>query len=243
MSLDLTELAVEFGTDKWGVHRYTPHYQRHLEHLRGEKFTLLEIGIGGYARKRRSGASLKMWRWFFPQARIVGLDIEDKSFLDGGHVATYLGDQTDPAILQRIVEEQGAPLRRDRRRQPHPRARPGDLRHPVPAACRTARSTASRTSRRPTGRRGAEPSTRRRRAPRWTWSRTSSTVSTTRSSSSTGYEPSYTDTPRPKAVHCYHNLVVIEKGDNVEGSNRDTAAHTFHGSNDDPAPTNSPETT
>ncbi|UUZ57759.1 hypothetical protein [Nocardioides sp. B-3] len=29
MSLDLTELAVEFGTDKWGVHRYTPHYQRH----------------------------------------------------------------------------------------------------------------------------------------------------------------------------------------------------------------------
>jgi hypothetical protein len=51
-----------------------------------------------------------------------------------------------------------------------------------------------------------------------------------------GYESSYTD-KHVKAVHCYHNLVVIEKGDNVEGSNRDTAAHTFHGTNDDPAET------
>ena len=67
MSLDLTELAVEFGTDKWGVHRYTPHYQRHLEHLRDEKFVLLEIGIGGYTRKRRSGASLKMWQLVLPE--------------------------------------------------------------------------------------------------------------------------------------------------------------------------------
>ena len=34
-----------------------------------------------------------------------------------------------------------------------------------------------------------------------------------------GYQPSYTDR-HVRAVHCYHNLVVIEKGDNVEGSNR-----------------------
>ena len=31
---DLTALATHFGTDKWGVHRYTPHYERHLQHLR-----------------------------------------------------------------------------------------------------------------------------------------------------------------------------------------------------------------
>ena len=35
-AMSLTELAEEFGTDKWGVHRYTPHYERHLQHLRGE---------------------------------------------------------------------------------------------------------------------------------------------------------------------------------------------------------------
>ena len=34
-----------------------------------------------------------------------------------------------------------------------------------------------------------------------------------------GYEPSYTD-QHVVAVHCYHNLVLIEKGDNREGSNK-----------------------
>ena len=93
-----------------GRAQYTPHYERHLQHLRGESFTLLELGIGGYKKRRRSGASMKMWRWFFPKATIVGLDIEDKTWLTRGHIHTYLGDQTDPEILHRIVEEQGAPL-------------------------------------------------------------------------------------------------------------------------------------
>ena len=43
---------------------------------------VLELGIGGYARERQGGASLKMWKWFFPRAQIVGVDIEDKSFVD-----------------------------------------------------------------------------------------------------------------------------------------------------------------
>ena len=110
LASNLTELAIEFRTDKWGVHKYTPHYERHLQHLRKESFTLLELGIGGYKKRRKSGASMKMWRWFFPKARIVGLDIEDKSWLTRGHIHAYLGDQTDPEILRRIIEEQGAPL-------------------------------------------------------------------------------------------------------------------------------------
>ena len=110
LASNLTELAIEFRTDKWGVHKYTPHYERHLQHLRGESFTLLELGIGGYKKRRKSGASMKMWRWFFPKARIVGLDIEDKTWLTRGHIHTYLGDQTDPEVLKRIIDEQGAPL-------------------------------------------------------------------------------------------------------------------------------------
>ena len=51
-----------------------------------------------------------------------------------------------------------------------------------------------------------------------------------------GYEPTYTDT-HVRAVHCYHNLVVIEKGDNREGTNRDTSSGHFHGSSPDPAAT------
>jgi len=36
------------------------------------------------------------------------------------------------------------------------------------------------------------------------------------------YQPSYTDR-HVVAVHCYHNLVVIQKGDNREGSNKRAA--------------------
>lgn len=35
-----------------------------------------------------------------------------------------------------------------------------------------------------------------------------------------GYEPTYTDR-NIKAIHCWHNLVIIEKGPNVEGTNRE----------------------
>ena len=110
LASNLTELAIEFRTDKWGVHKYTPHYERHLQHLRASPSRCSSSGIGGYKKRRKSGASMKMWRWFFPRARIVGLDIEDKTWLTRGHIHTYLGDQTDPEILQRIIEEQGAPL-------------------------------------------------------------------------------------------------------------------------------------
>lgn len=101
----LTELARRHGTDKWGTHRYTPHYEFHLAHLRNRKFTLLEIGIGGYARDHAGGASLRMWRDYFPKAQIVGLDIENKSFVDGPRIQTYQGSQTDGPLLRTIMDD------------------------------------------------------------------------------------------------------------------------------------------
>jgi len=104
---DLTALAKHFKTDKWGNHYYTPHYQRHLEHLREQPIRLLEIGIGGYARAKDGGASLRMWKHFFPKSQIVGLDIEDKSFVEEDRIKVYQGDQSDPELLRRIHEESG----------------------------------------------------------------------------------------------------------------------------------------
>ena len=37
-----------------------------------------------------------------------------------------------------------------------------------------------------------------------------------------------------RAVHCYHNLVIIEKGDNREGTNRDNVAHELYGASELP---------
>jgi hypothetical protein len=101
----LTELAQLFKTDKWGRHRYTEHYEKHLKFLKRRSFAMLEIGIGGYARERQGGASLRMWKAFFPKAQIIGLDIEDKSFVDEDRITTYQGSQVDSALLDQILAE------------------------------------------------------------------------------------------------------------------------------------------
>lgn len=100
----LTELGRKFKTDKVSSHHYTEHYERHLRHLRNKPFTLLEIGIGGYSRERQGGASLRMWKAFFSRAQIVGLDIEDKSFVDEERIESVMGSQVDEAVLAGIVD-------------------------------------------------------------------------------------------------------------------------------------------
>lgn len=212
--MDLTQLAKEFGTDKWGVHKYTPHYQRHLEHLRGSKFTMLEIGIGGAAREGEGGASLRMWKWFFPRARIIGLDIVDKSFVDAPRIRTVQGSQVDADVLHRIIDEEGAPL--------------------VVIDDGSHQSTHIRETFAilfPLLPHGAIYVIEDTQTSYWPWwdgslDRHSQTTSMALVKDlidglnhveflDEGYEPSYSDR-HVVAVHCYHNLVFIEKGVNDE---------------------------
>jgi len=88
------------GTDKEGAHSYTAAYDGHLGRFRDQPITLLEIGIGGYADPAKGGASLRMWKTYFPQAQIFGLDIEDKSGLAKERITILRGDQGDPAFLE-----------------------------------------------------------------------------------------------------------------------------------------------
>ena len=106
----LTELAERHGTDKWGRHhRYTPHYERHFAPWRDRPVCLLEIGVGGYHHDDFGGASLRMWKSFFPNGRIHGLDIEDKSVFEEERIRIFRGSQVDAALLDRILAETGAP--------------------------------------------------------------------------------------------------------------------------------------
>ena len=92
--------GAEFGTDKWGLHRYAQHYDGTSQHLRNGQFSLLEIGIGGYSREPAAATSLRMWKAYFPKAQIVGLDIEDKSFVNEDRILAYQGSQIDAAGAQ-----------------------------------------------------------------------------------------------------------------------------------------------
>ncbi len=106
---DLRKLAMIYGTDKWGSHWYAAHYARHFRHLRRQKLTLLEIGIGGYEGPNLGGQSLRMWRRYFPNAQIVGLDYFDKSAHAEKHIRIYRGDQSDEGVLRQIVADVGPP--------------------------------------------------------------------------------------------------------------------------------------
>lgn len=106
---DLPRLATIYGTDKWGSHWYAAHYARHVRHLRRKKITLLEIGIGGDEEPEVGGNSLRMWRRYFPKAQIVGLDLFDKSSHAEERIRIFRGDQSDEATLRQIVAEIGRP--------------------------------------------------------------------------------------------------------------------------------------
>lgn len=214
----LTEIAQRTGTDKWGSHYYTDHYERHLGHLRDEALVLLEIGVGGYARTGEGGGSLRMWRRFFPRAQVVGLDIEDKSFLDRPRLTTVRGDQTDPAVLSSILDRFGTPQVVVDDGSHRPADIIATFEHLFP--------------RLPDGAIYAIEDTQTSYWPKFGGSEDLDAPDTTMAFVKRlldglnheefldeSYEPSYTDT-HVRAVHCYHNLVIIEKGDNREGSNK-----------------------
>jgi hypothetical protein len=103
----LTRLAIKHGTDKFGWHFYTPVYHELLSRRRDESLRVLEIGVGGYGWPNIGGASLAMWSEYFPHARIIGLDVEEKRLDLGPRVALEVGSQTDPEFLLQLNERHG----------------------------------------------------------------------------------------------------------------------------------------
>jgi hypothetical protein len=106
-SYDLTRLATLHQSDKWGCHWYTQHYQPLFEKRRMQKLKVLEIGVGGYERPDRGGSSLRMWKYFFPFSEIYGVDIYDKSPLQEERIRIFQGSQADPEFLRKLTNETG----------------------------------------------------------------------------------------------------------------------------------------
>ena len=100
---NLDTLAVLWGTDKApGHHGYTRYYARHLN--RRSVGCVLEIGIGENQDPERGGNSLLMWRSYFPNATIFGLDLYEKR-LDEPRIVALQADQSDQASLERAVAD------------------------------------------------------------------------------------------------------------------------------------------
>jgi demethylmacrocin O-methyltransferase len=216
--MSLTDLAVEFGSDKWGIHRYTPHYERHFAHLRDREMLVIELGIGGYAEAGEGGASLRMWKWFFPRAQVVGVDIRDKSFVDERRITAYRGSQTDRELMRRIVRRFGEPtivIDDGSHRSAHV-IRSFEILFPMLADGGLYVIEDLQTSYWP-----AWGGSLDRDDPDTSMTMVKRLLDGLNHEEllDEPYEPSYADL-HVVAVHSYHNLVVIEKGSNREGSNK-----------------------
>jgi len=107
-SNDLIRLAQKHRVDKWGSHWYAQHYHHHFQHLRNQKINLLEIGVGGYANPAAGGDSLRMWEEYFPHATIYGVDIHDKQRHERGRIKIRRGSQADEEFLHTLCQEAGS---------------------------------------------------------------------------------------------------------------------------------------
>jgi demethylmacrocin O-methyltransferase len=99
----LARLGALYGTDKvdrWHTHLGRSNadvYAQYVKGWRRDRFSMLEIGV-------LDGASLRMWRSYFPRARITGLDIDPRvSAMEREGFRILVGSQTDEELLEKTV--------------------------------------------------------------------------------------------------------------------------------------------
>lgn len=104
----LEEISEKYGTgenllggDKCVRHNYCKKYDFHFEQLRDKKFNLLEIGI-------MEGRSLKSWKDYFPNSKIVGIDIDKNcKHYEEDRIFIEIGDQKNKNFLLDVNNKHG----------------------------------------------------------------------------------------------------------------------------------------
>lgn len=99
MEDELTKLAQKYKADKWGKHHYTPVYYELMKDKQNEVKSVFEIGTA-------EGASMFMWRDFFPNAMIYGGDnvpSRVELFKNEARMKAYLLDQGKLADIYNVL--------------------------------------------------------------------------------------------------------------------------------------------
>ncbi len=109
---NLTELALKYRTDKAPeiAHSYIPYYEELFKDRNVKK--LLEIGIGYkqlmlHVENYTDGASIYMWRDYFPEANIYACDIMKDILINEGRIRSILCNQGNVKSLNNLISEFG----------------------------------------------------------------------------------------------------------------------------------------
>jgi hypothetical protein len=107
----LTDLARQFGCDKYFRHSYMPTYEELLAKRKVRR--LLEVGIGFEGLMKEfvpfyvHGASLKMWSAYWPEAEIWACDIREDTLINEGNIRSVVCDQASPLALLDMIHNIG----------------------------------------------------------------------------------------------------------------------------------------
>ena len=94
----LIEIGKKYPTNK-NDYGFLDIYEKYFKNLKEKKLNILEIGVD-------KGDSLRLWKEYFTNANICGLDIDKKDFSIEG-VKIYQGDQNDKSLLDEIAKKYG----------------------------------------------------------------------------------------------------------------------------------------
>jgi hypothetical protein len=98
----LEEIGVDSLTDKSSVnHNYCVKYEKYLPFDRLKEIKILEIGVAG-------GHSLRMWKEYYPNATVVGIDITpvcSQYQIADQNVFVEIGSQYDSEFLNQVIQK------------------------------------------------------------------------------------------------------------------------------------------
>lgn len=110
MKPTLIDLAIRYKSDKHNHHDYCRHYDKHFTHFRDKNIIVMELGVGGYEFPDRGGSGLRIWSDYFERAKIIGIDVFDKSkVVINPRTTIYQCSQVDKDGLRKIIAQEGTP--------------------------------------------------------------------------------------------------------------------------------------
>lgn len=119
--VNLYTMAYKYHLDKiitYG-HNYIPTYHKYFKTRRNSTKKLLEIGIGCIEEGQmvhmikheyKTGNCLRMWRDYFPNAMVCGIDIFEKAMIFEERITTMVADQSSPDDLLKVINRIGSDI-------------------------------------------------------------------------------------------------------------------------------------